>query len=160
MGISIIYAAQTWRQLAGLVGDTEARAILGLTNILALFGGSKDVGFNKEISDLVGTTRIARTTWQHGSRGGRTTSGDDMLILRPEEIRQLPERHALIVAENTRPIIARLHRSIDGRNGRALLTQQAAARAAPADHHANQPGDQARAIAALAAAREHALLDD
>ena len=160
LGIAIIYAAQTWRQLAALFGDTEARAIFGLTNILALFGGSKDVGFNKEISDLVGTTRIARTTWQHGSRGGRTTSGDDMLILRPEEIRQLPERHALIVAENTRPIIARLHRSIDGKAGRALLTQQAETRRQLAEHQAHQPGDHARAIAALAAARKHALLDD
>ena len=160
LGISIIYAAQTWRQLAALFGDTEARAILGLTNVLALFGGSKDVGFNKEISDLVGTTRIARTTWQHGSRGGRTTSGDDMLILRPEEIRRLPERRALIVAENTRPIIARLHRVIDGKNGRALLSQQAQTRRELPHRHAHLPGDDARAIAAVAAARKHALLDD
>ena len=102
LGISIIYATQTWRQLAALFGDTEARAIFGLTNVLALFGGSKDVAFNKEVSDLVGTTRVSRTTWQLGSRGGRSASGDDMLILRPEEVRQLPERrHALIVAENT-----------------------------------------------------------
>jgi type IV secretion system protein VirD4 len=160
LGISIIYAAQTWRQLAALFGDTEARAVFGLTNILALFGGSKDVGFNKEVSDLVGTTRVARTTWQTGGRGGRTASGDDMLILRPEEIRQLPGRHALIVAENTRPILAKLRRSIDGKTGRALLVQQAQLRRHLAKHRAQQPGDEARAIAALAAARKHDLLDD
>lgn len=160
LGISIIYAAQTWRQLAALFGDTEARAIFGLTNILALFGGSKDPAFNKEISDLVGTTRIARATWQTGSRGGRTASGEDMLILRPEEIRQLPERHALIVAENTRPIITKLRRSIDGRAGRELLARQAQVRQQLAERRASQPGDQARAIAALAAARKRALLDE
>lgn len=160
LGISIIYAAQTWRQLAALFGDTEGRAILGLTNILALFGGSKDVAFNKEVSDLVGTVRVARTTWQLGGRGGRTASGEDMPILRPEEIRQLPERHALIVAENTRPIIAKLARSIDGKPGRALLAQQMAVRSDLARRRNSQPGEDARAIAALAAARTHALLED
>ena len=160
LGISIIYAAQTWRQLAALFGDTEARAIFGLTNILALFGGSKDVGFNKEVSDLVGTTRVARTTWQMGARRGGTASGEDMLILRPEEVRQLPERHALIVAENTRPIIAKLHRCIDGKAGRALLAQQAETRQRLAQRRAMQPGDEARAVAAIAVARKHALLDD
>jgi type IV secretion system protein VirD4 len=160
LGISIIYAAQTWRQLAALFGDTEARAIFGLTNVLALFGGSKDAAFNKEISDLVGTTRVARTTWQLGQRGGRSASGDDMLILRPEEIRQLPERHALIVAENTRPIIAKLHRCIDGKPGQSLLAQKARVRRRVAAHHASQPSQDARAIAALAAARKHALVDE
>jgi type IV secretion system protein VirD4 len=52
-----------------------------------------------------------------------------MPILRPEEIRQLPERHALVVAENTRPILAKLTRCIDGKPGRQLLDQQKAARA-------------------------------
>ncbi|MGC3994746.1 MAG: TraM recognition domain-containing protein [Propionicimonas sp.] len=160
LGISIIYAAQTWRQLAALFGDTEARAIFGLTNILALFGGSKDVGFNKEVSDLVGTTRVARTSWHLGGRGGGTASGEDMVILRPEEVRQLPERHALIVAENTRPIIARLHRCIDGKPGQALLAQQADTRQRLTARRTLQPSDEARAIAAIAAARNRALLDE
>jgi type IV secretion system protein VirD4 len=51
-----------------------------------------------------------------------------MLIIRPEEVRQLPERQVLVVAENTRPIIARLTRCIDGRPGRQLLAQQRDAR--------------------------------
>ena len=51
-----------------------------------------------------------------------------MLIIRPEEVRQLPERQALVVAENTRPIIAKLTRSIDGRSGRRLLEHQRDAR--------------------------------
>ena len=128
LGISFIYAAQTWRQLAAVYGDTEARALYGLTNVLVVFGGGKDIGFNKEISDLVGTTRVSRTTWQFGRSGGRSASGDDMLILRPEEVRQLPERQALVIAENTRPIIAKLTRSIDGKTGRVLQTQQREAR--------------------------------
>ncbi len=96
--------------------------------MIVVFGGGKDIGFNKEISDLVGTTRVSRTTWQFGRGGGRSASGDDMLILRPEEVRQLPERQALVIAENTSPIIAKLTRSIDGKTGRALLAQQRKAR--------------------------------
>ncbi|MCC6497165.1 MAG: TraM recognition domain-containing protein [Propionibacteriaceae bacterium] len=123
LGLSFIYAAQTWRQLAGIYGDTDARALFGLTNVLVMFGGSKDVGFNKEVSDLVGTTRVTRTTWQPAT-GGRSAHGDDMLILRPEEVRQLPEKHALVIAENSRPIIARLARCIEGKPGNVLLQQQ------------------------------------
>jgi type IV secretion system protein VirD4 len=33
LGISFIYAAQTWRQLAAIFGEQEARALFGLTNV-------------------------------------------------------------------------------------------------------------------------------
>jgi type IV secretion system protein VirD4 len=56
LGVSFIYAAQTWRQLAAVFGEQEARALFGLTNVLVMFGGSKDGAFNQEISDLVGQT--------------------------------------------------------------------------------------------------------
>src|SRR5215212_6245469 len=72
LGISFIYAAQTWRQPAAIFGEHQARALFGLTNVLMMFGGSKDGAFNQEISDLA----------------GRTFSGDDIAIIRPEEIRR------------------------------------------------------------------------
>ena len=118
LGLSFIYAAQTWRQLAAIFGEQEARALFGLTNVLVVFGGSKDVGFNKEVSDLAGTVRIARTSWQTGQRAGRSVSGEDIPVLKPEAIRQLPERQALVVAENGKPIIAKLTRCIDGKPGK------------------------------------------
>jgi type IV secretion system protein VirD4 len=159
LGLSFIYAAQTWRQLATVYGEQDARALLGLTNVLVLFGGSKDVAFNKEISDLIGTVRVSRTTWQHGKNGGRTTTGEDIPILRPEEVRQLPEKHALVVPENGRPILAKLHRCIEGRPGRALLAEQAAARDQVASARGQRLTDTARTDAALAAARRAALVD-
>jgi type IV secretion system protein VirD4 len=159
LGISFIYAAQTWRQLSAIFGDSEAKALFGLTNVIVVFGGSKDVAFNQEVSDLVGTVRVARTTWQTG-RGGRTVSGEDIPILRAEEIRQLPERQALVVAENSKPIIAKLTRCIDGRDGRALLDRQRAARErVAAVRHGQVPAD-ARATAALVAAQRGGLVDD
>src|SRR5215207_7250432 len=73
---------------------SKKRALFGLTNVLVMFGGSKDGAFNQEISDLAGQTRISRTNWQAGATAGRTFSGEDIAIIRPEEIRQLLERHA------------------------------------------------------------------
>lgn len=129
LGISFIYAAQTWRQLAAIYGEEEARALFGLTNVLVMFGGSKDVAFNREVSDLVGTTRVARTNWNLGLAAGRSTAhGEDMAILRPEDVRQLPEKHALVIAENRKPIIAGLTRCIEGKPGKDLLEQQRAIR--------------------------------
>jgi type IV secretion system protein VirD4 len=46
--------------------------LFGLTNVLVMFGGSKDGGLNQEISDLVGQTRVSRTNWQTGTVAGRT----------------------------------------------------------------------------------------
>ncbi|WP_278260035.1 TraM recognition domain-containing protein [Nocardioides convexus] len=71
---------------------------------MVMFGGSKDVAFNQEISDLLGQVRIGRRT-HRGSGGGY--EGDDIAIMRPEEVRQLPERQALVIAENGKPIIAK-----------------------------------------------------
>ena len=129
LGISFIVAAQTWRQLVICYGDDEARTLLGLMNNLVLFGGGKDGQFYREISELIGTARVARTTYTTGRGGwGKSTAGEDVPILRPEEIRQLPERHALVVAENARPLIAKLTRCIDGTHGRRLLAAQSSAR--------------------------------
>ena len=138
LGISFIWAAQTRAQLTQIFGDHEARAVLGLTNTLVMFGGSKDVAFNQEISDLLGPVRVARTTWQTG-RTGRSVTGEDIPILTGAEIRQLPERRALVVAEHGKPIIAKLTRCIDGRAGRRLLANQARGQG-PHGRRAGPPG--------------------
>ena len=159
LGISFVYAAQTWRQLAALYGEHEARALLGLTNMLMLFGGSKDVAFNRDISELAGTVRIPRITWQTGGRGGRSVSGEDIPVLRPDDIRQLPERQVLVIAENGRPIIAALDRCLDGRPGAHLLAAQTATRARIADmRHRGVPAA-TQSAAALVEAQRHGLTD-
>lgn len=42
LGTSFMWAAQAWPQLSAILGDAEARALLGLTNNLIVFGGVKD----------------------------------------------------------------------------------------------------------------------
>ncbi len=157
LGLSFIYAAQTWRQLASVFGEQEARALFGLTNVLVMFGGSKDVGFNKEISDLAGTVRVVRTSWQTGQMAGRTVSGEDIPVLKPEAIRELKERRALVVAENGKPIIAKLTRCIDGKPGKTLKAEQAAARARLASTQASATTTEQRRINALVEARRLGL---
>jgi type IV secretion system protein VirD4 len=126
--------------------------------VLPAFGGGKDAHFYREISELMGTARIARTTYSSGRGGwGKTTAGEDVPILRPEEIRQLPERQALVVAENARPLIAKLHRCIDGPDGKALLAAHDAARDRVTAARQGGVSVAERTRAAVATARQMAL---
>jgi type IV secretion system protein VirD4 len=155
LGISFIYAAQTWRQLVICYGEDEARTLFGLTNNIVVFGGGKDVRFYREISELVGTTRVTRTSYNTGRGGsGRTTAGQDIPILRPEEIRQLPQGKALVIAENARPLIAKLNRCIEGKAGKALLADQRAARDRVGQTRAKAISAAVSTTAAVAVARE------
>ena len=163
LGLSFIWAAQTRPQLTSIFGEHEARALLGLTNVLVMFGGSKDVSFNQEISDLLGTVRIGRSLpLQTGgfNGGGRSFSGDDIPIMRPEEVRQLPERQALVIAENGKPIIAKLTRCVEGRAGERLLADQRALRARLTNDRRMVITPEARATAALVEARRLGFVDD
>ncbi|WP_255362580.1 type IV secretory system conjugative DNA transfer family protein [Blastococcus aurantiacus] len=129
LGISFLYAAQTWRQLVLIYGEDESRALFGLTNVLVAFGGGKDGAFYRELADLLGTTRARRTSYSYRGTGwSRSTHGETVPVLRPEEIRQLPAGQALVIAENAPPLIARLTRCLAGRRGADLRAAQTAAR--------------------------------
>jgi type IV secretion system protein VirD4 len=122
---------------------------------VVVFGGGKDGHFYREISDLVGTTRVRRISYNTGRGGrGRTTAGQDIPVLRPEEIRQLPEGQALVIAENARPLIAKLHRCIDGLAGRRLLAAQGAARDRVGQARRQTISTTARTTAALTVAQQ------
>jgi len=134
------------------------QSLFGLTNNIVVFGGGKDIHFYREVSDLLGTTRISRQSISDGPGGiGTNRSVEDVPVLRPEHIRLIPERQALVVAENAPPILAKLRRCVDGRAGKALLQRLAAARTQVAvDRHA-QADPAERTAAALAYAHAHGL---
>jgi type IV secretion system protein VirD4 len=141
LGVSFIYAAQTWRQLVLIYGEDEARALFALTNVVVAFGGGKDGAFYRELSELTGVTRVRRTTYTHHGPGwGRSTHGEDVPVLRPEQIRQLPQGQALVIAENAPPLIAGLDRCSTGQRGAALLEGQARARKRVAAARARDKG--------------------
>jgi len=158
LGLSFLYAAQTWKQMVVCYGEDEARSLFGLTNNLVIFGGGKDIHFYKELSDLLDDVRISRQTVTEGPGGtGTSRSGEDVKVLRPGDIRRIPDRHALVVAENAPPIMARLRRCFDGRDGRALKAQLERARAEVNTARADTTDVATRTRRAVAYARGHAL---
>ncbi len=158
LGLSFMYAAQTWRQMVVCYGEDEARALFGLTNNIVVFGGGKDIHFYKEVSELLGTTRVTRQTYNDGPGGfGISRASEDTPILRPEHIRLIPQRQAVIVAENAPPIIARLRRCIDGKTGKALLAEQKAARAAVSKSRATGVDPQQKTRDAISYTQNHRL---
>src|SRR3954465_13256451 len=130
LGLSFIYAAQTWKQMVVSYGEDEARSLFGLTNNLVIFGGGKDVHFYRELSELLDDVRISRQTVTDGPGGvGTSRSGEDVRVLRPGDIRRIPERHALAGPAPPPPSIARLRRCLDGQDGDRLKAELDAARA-------------------------------
>ena len=139
LGLSFILAAQTWRQFVVCYGEDEARTIYGLSNNLVVFGGGKDIRFYQELSDLIGST--SHTETRYSSRGhelfgvmDRSYDQRRVPILEPAELRRIEQRKALVLAEMYDPIIAHLHRCIDGRRGKELLAAQKRARLATRGH--------------------------
>ena len=158
LGLSFVYAAQTWRQMVVCYGEDEARSLFGLTNNIVIFGGGKDIHFYKEVSDLLGTTRVSRQSVSEGPGGvGTNRSVEDVPVLRPEQIRLIPERQALVVAENAPPLIAKLRRCLDGRAGRALLDRQATARDRVGAAREQLVDIDLRTAAAVSYAQQHRL---
>ena len=158
LGLSFIYAAQTWKQMVVSYGEDEARSLFGLTNNLVIFGGGKDIYFYRELSELLDDVRISRQTVTDGPGGvGTSRSGEDVRVLRPGDIRRIPERHALVVAGNAPPIIAKLRRCLDGKDGDRLKAELVAARAQVNRARAEGADIHERTAAALAYARDHRL---
>lgn len=92
--------------------------------------------------------------------GGRQMSGEDTAILTPIEVRQLNERHSLVLAENGAPIIAQLHRCINGKPGARLLAGKEGLRERVALDRQQLVRPDARTAAALVAARRAGLVAD
>ena len=158
LGLSFVYAAQTWRQMVVCYGEDEARSLFGLTNNIVVFGGGKDIHFYREVSDLLGTARVSRQSVTDGPGGiGTNRSVEDVHVLRPEQIRLIAERHALVVAENAPPILARLRRCVEGRPGARLLERQRAARDRIGQARTSAVGNAERTALAVACAQDHHL---
>jgi type IV secretion system protein VirD4 len=153
-GLCILYAAQAWQQIANRYGESEARAMLGITGVLIIFGGGNDDRFNTEVSSLIGTAMIQRSSLAYGADHRRTISLSEQreAILQPHEIAQLPKERALILADVCPPIIARTPRAIDGRAGKRLLAEAAALRDTVNKTRGNEIDPAQRAAAALTVA--------
>ncbi|WP_431977925.1 TraM recognition domain-containing protein [Propioniciclava coleopterorum] len=84
LGISFTYAAQAWRQLSAIFGDSEAKALFGLTQVMSCSATARTLPSTRRSPTLVGTVRVPRTTLRTG-RGARSIYGEDIPILRIED---------------------------------------------------------------------------
>jgi hypothetical protein len=150
---------QAFFHAAGLTGRSLDDVLRWVANPTSA-GQPTEILLQHPYAAQVGQVWVTRRTWQTGAMPGRTVSGDDMAILRPEEIRQLPERQALVLADNGKPIIARLARCIDGKAGRRLVARQYQLRARLAERSPWVPTPEARATAALTEARHYGTAAD
>ncbi|WP_375502682.1 type IV secretory system conjugative DNA transfer family protein [uncultured Jatrophihabitans sp.] len=158
LGLSFIYASQTWKQMVVAYGEDEALSLFGLTNNLVIFGGGKDVQFYRELSELIDDVRISRQTVSDGPGGiGTSRSGEDVRVLRPGDIRRIQEKHALVIAGNAPPIIAKLRRCFDGKDGQQLKADLETARARVTGARTKVFDVDQRTAAALAYARDNRL---
>ena len=78
-------------------------------------------------------------------------------MLRPGDIRRIQERHALVIAGNAPPIIAKMRRCFDGKDGKALKTELEQGRARVVASRARTASVADRTAAAVAYARAHRL---
>ncbi|KUO00057.1 conjugal transfer protein TraG [Streptomyces caeruleatus] len=111
-GITVIYGLQAWASARARFGEDIAKELAAFTNNVVVFSGDKDPAFLKDMSDLCGQVERERTTktTTGGDRGGHSTATHMALepVLRGDEIRGLPEGHALVLADNLPPIVTRL----------------------------------------------------
>ena len=127
LGLSFILAAQTWRQFVVCYGEDEARTIYGLSNNLVVFGGGKDIRFyQRAVRPDRRHHDAAQQLLPQRTRDCPAPGALDQPCrsFKPAELRRIQQRQALVLSETHDPIIARLHRCIDGRR------RPAAARAA------------------------------
>ncbi|ARF73768.1 conjugal transfer protein TraG [Kitasatospora albolonga] len=164
-GITVVYGLQAWASARARFGEDTAKELAAFTNNVVVFSGDKDPDFLKDMSDLCGQVEREHTTktTSGGDRGGHSTATHMALepVLRGDEIRRLPEGHALVLADNLPPVITRL----DGMwtwNSWAEIKSNVrdlrAANEAERTRRATEKRDQAKAHAAAWAGREGAAV--
>ncbi|MFJ2906216.1 type IV secretory system conjugative DNA transfer family protein [Streptomyces sp. NPDC087212] len=111
-GITVVYGLQGWASARARFGEGTANELASFTNHVVVFGGAKDPAFLKDMSDLCGQVERVRTTrtTTGGDHGGHSTATHTALepVLRGDEIRALPDGHALLLADNLAPVVTRL----------------------------------------------------
>ncbi|WP_024756078.1 type IV secretory system conjugative DNA transfer family protein [Streptomyces exfoliatus] len=111
-GITVIYGLQGWASARARFGEDTATELASFTNNVVVLGGAKDPTFLKDMSELCGQVERVRTTrtTSSGERGGESTARHTALesVLRADEIKALPEGHALVLADNLPPVVTRL----------------------------------------------------
>lgn len=156
LGVQVVVVFQSSSQLVVRWGQHKAKVLLDNMGAEMVLAGLKDTDGLNRYSDLAGITEVLGASMNVDANGVRTGSGFDLRerkALRPEEIRMIPDGHALLVFSNVKPMMIKLSPWFAAKNADQLSTDQQTSLEARTRHHQEQVT--ARATRA-AAAREQA----
>lgn len=95
-----------------LWGEDGWRKMFGLVPIKVIGPGQGDTTFAREVSDLVGSTRVIQRSASYSAGGvGSSQHGEKQEILPVEEVANLPQLRMLVLARGVRPMLARMIRA-------------------------------------------------
>ena len=118
-GVCTIWAAQGRAQLRRRWGVDAAREIWQSTNFRVWFGGSAEVEELRELEELSGkvweeTVNEQRPNWtewlfsRYGDRYGRHRGMQRVPVFTADQLRTLPDEHAVLFARNLPPVELRM----------------------------------------------------
>lgn len=121
-GMIVWVVVQSMSQLRERWGEHGADTIVEGAAVKLILGGSSDERFLEKISTLVGQHQVKRASFSYSSaeRQTRSVSDEWVRILRPEEIRELPESQALLMYRNQKPTIITLPAWYEGKDRKAI----------------------------------------
>lgn len=121
----LVLSLQSQHQAELRWGAPGAKVLLEMMGAELVLPGVKDVDTLRRVSGLMGDVeleRLNRSYQDSGSRTGISTRVETRPVMRPDEIRTIPERHGLLLFGNTAPIMLTLQRWDHGRSGRRRKT--------------------------------------
>lgn len=134
-GITTVIAMQSFSQAAQRWGRDGAATIRDAASILLVFGGLAVAADLEELSKLTGTRLVERRSWSQAPEGRRSESAQfvEVPVLDPAAIHALEPGVALCCWGSLPPMLTRLPAVFEGRAGRAVIVEEAAARGANDD---------------------------
>jgi type IV secretion system protein VirD4 len=111
LGLQWVIAVQSLAQLTSRWGKDQAEQILSNLNCSVVLGGLQDKDALDRFSALCGDvelTQVSSSIDANHQSSGHSVSMAERTVLRPEEIRHLPDGQALVLLRNARPMIVDL----------------------------------------------------
>nr|WDS95968.1 hypothetical protein mcr_00004 [Micrococcus sp.] len=127
VGISPFAVFQSLAQARNEWGEQQATALFDAATVKIQLGGASNVQDLELFARLAGTRQIVRTSRSH-QRDGHSSSDQlhDTEVLTVSELRRLPFGWGLLLNRNGRPILMKMTKWVDRKDGKAI--KEAAAR--------------------------------
>jgi type IV secretion system protein VirD4 len=131
-GITTLVVLQSLAQARSKWGQQDAEAIWDSAIVKIVLGGSGNADDLRDLSALIGTReeRQVSTSWGYDGKQSYLMSSQDKPILEPGQLRTLRFGHAVLLLRSAPPIMMRLRRWIDRKDGKTLAAARATVEAA------------------------------